>query len=71
MARLDEYIASRNEPSAKVGCVSARTLVCVNPRLLKNRVGDNAMAILLALVFYFAIWVLVIWGSTYFNQNVV
>jgi hypothetical protein len=29
------------------------------------------MEILLALVFYFVIWVLVIWGSSYINQNVV
>jgi len=41
------------------------------PWTAKNRVGDNAMEILLALVFYFVIWVLVIWGSSYINQNVV
>jgi hypothetical protein len=29
------------------------------------------MEVLLALVFYFLIWVLVIWGSSYINQNVV
>lgn len=29
------------------------------------------MEFLLALVFYFLIWVLVIWGSSYINQNVV
>ena len=29
------------------------------------------MEALLALAIYFAIWALVIWGSTYFNQNVV
>jgi hypothetical protein len=29
------------------------------------------MEVLLALVFYFVIWVLVIWGSSYINQNVV
>jgi len=29
------------------------------------------MKVLLALAIYFAIWALVIWGSTYFNQNVV
>jgi hypothetical protein len=29
------------------------------------------MQVLLALAIYFAIWALVIWGSTYFNQNVV
>jgi hypothetical protein len=28
------------------------------------------MEVILALVVYFAIWTLVIWGSTYFNQNV-
>jgi hypothetical protein len=33
--------------------------------------GDNVMEVLLALVFYFVIWVLVIWGSSYINQNVV
>jgi hypothetical protein len=42
-----------------------------NPRLPKNRVGDNAMEILLPLAIYFAIWVLVIWGASYFNKNVV
>jgi hypothetical protein len=29
------------------------------------------MEILGALAIYFVIWALVIWGSTYFNQNVV
>ena len=29
------------------------------------------MEFLLAIVFYFVIWVLVIWGSSYINQNVV
>jgi hypothetical protein len=29
------------------------------------------MEFLLALVFYFVIWALVIWGSSYINQNVV
>jgi hypothetical protein len=29
------------------------------------------MEIILALVVMFAIWVLVIWGSSYFNKNVV
>jgi hypothetical protein len=29
------------------------------------------MEVLLALVFYFVIWLLVIWGSSYINQNVV
>jgi len=29
------------------------------------------MEIILPLVVLFAIWVLVIWGSTYFNRNVV
>ncbi len=29
------------------------------------------MEIVLPLVVLFAIWVLVIWGSTYFNKNVV
>lgn len=29
------------------------------------------MEILLALAIYFAIWVLVIWGATYFNKLVV
>ena len=28
------------------------------------------MKLILALALYFAIWALVIWGSTYFNQNV-
>jgi hypothetical protein len=28
------------------------------------------MEIVLALVFYFSIWTLVIWGASYFNQNV-
>jgi hypothetical protein len=29
------------------------------------------MEILLALIFYLMIWILVIWGSSYINQNVV
>ena len=29
------------------------------------------MEVLLALVVYFAIWVLVIWGASYFNEHVV
>jgi hypothetical protein len=29
------------------------------------------MEIIVALVVLFAIWVLVIWGSSYFNKNVV
>jgi len=29
------------------------------------------MEVILALVVLFAIWVLVIWGSSYFNKNVV
>jgi len=29
------------------------------------------MEIIMALVVLFIIWVLVIWGSTYFNKNVV
>lgn len=29
------------------------------------------MEILSALVIYFAIWVLVIWGASYFNEHVV
>jgi hypothetical protein len=29
------------------------------------------MEIILALAILFAIWVLVIWGSSYFNKNVV
>lgn len=29
------------------------------------------MEIIMALVVMFALWVLVIWGSSYFNQNVV
>ena len=29
------------------------------------------MEIILALVVLFSIWVLVIWGSSYFNKNVV
>ena len=29
------------------------------------------MEIILALVVLFAIWILVIWGSSYFNKNVV
>jgi hypothetical protein len=29
------------------------------------------MEVILALVVMLAIWVLVIWGSTYFNKNVV
>jgi hypothetical protein len=37
----------------------------------KNRLGENAMEILLLLAIYLAIWLLVIWGSTYFNQHVV
>ena len=41
------------------------------PRLPKNRAGDNAMEVLVALAIYFAIWVLVIWGAAYFNQHVV
>jgi len=28
------------------------------------------MQVILALAIYFAIWTLVIWGSTYFNKNV-
>jgi len=28
------------------------------------------MKLIFALAIYFAIWALVIWGSTYFNQNV-
>lgn len=28
------------------------------------------MEIVLAVVFYFAIWALVIWGASYFNKNV-
>ncbi len=32
--------------------------------------GEKAMEIILPLVVLFAIWVLVIWGSTYFNKNV-
>jgi hypothetical protein len=42
----------------------------VQTTLPKNRAGDNAMEVLAALAIYFAIWALVIWGSTYFNQNV-
>ncbi len=32
--------------------------------------GSNSMEILLALAIYFAIWVVVISGSIYFNKNV-
>jgi hypothetical protein len=33
--------------------------------------GANAMEAILALVFLVVIWALVIWGSLYFNRNVV
>ena len=32
---------------------------------------ERAMEIILALAVLLAIWVLVIWGSSYFNKNVV
>jgi hypothetical protein len=32
---------------------------------------ERAMEVILALAVMFAIWVLVIWGSSYFNKNVV
>jgi hypothetical protein len=32
---------------------------------------ETAMEIVLPLAILFAIWVLVIWGSSYFNKNVV
>ena len=32
---------------------------------------ERAMEVILALAVLFAIWVLVIWGSSYFNKNVV
>jgi hypothetical protein len=40
-------------------------------RVLARDQGDRAMEIILALAVLFAIWVLVIWGSSYFNKNVV
>jgi hypothetical protein len=36
-----------------------------------NIEGENAMEVIVALAVLFAIWVLVIWGSSYFNKNVV
>ena len=33
--------------------------------------GERAMEVILALAVLLAIWVLVIWGSSYFNKNVV
>jgi hypothetical protein len=42
-----------------------------HPRLPTDRMGDNIMEVLLALAIYFAIWVLVIWGASYFNKHVV
>jgi hypothetical protein len=40
------------------------------PALARDR-GERAMEVILALAVLFAIWVLVIWGSSYFNKNVV
>jgi hypothetical protein len=40
------------------------------PALARDR-GEGAMEVILALAVLFAIWVLVIWGSSYFNKNVV
>jgi hypothetical protein len=39
-------------------------------RLRETR-GEMAMEVILALAVLLAIWVLVIWGSSYFNKNVV
>jgi hypothetical protein len=38
---------------------------------LRLRGGEWTMEVILALAVLFAIWVLVIWGSSYFNKNVV
>jgi hypothetical protein len=40
------------------------------PALAQDR-GERAMEVILALAVLLAIWVLVIWGSNYFNKNVV
>jgi hypothetical protein len=40
------------------------------PALARDR-GERAMEIILALAVLFAIWILVIWGSSYFNKNVI
>jgi hypothetical protein len=40
-------------------------------RALARDQGERAMEIILALAVLLAIWVLVIWGSSYFNKNVV
>jgi hypothetical protein len=40
-------------------------------RTLARDRGERAMEVILALAVLFAIWVLVIWGSSYFNKNVV
>jgi len=57
---------------------SQATVVCTDRleglKLLataQTGLGDTTMEILLALAIYFAIWVLVIWGATYFNNLVV
>jgi hypothetical protein len=63
--------AMLRRPAATVACLRVGRLVCVSAQLPKNCVGDNAMEILLPLAIYFAIWLLVIWGSTYFNKLVV
>ena len=51
---------------------SMRIRVTIDLQLARfsNHRGSNYMEVIGALVVYFAIWTLVIWGSTYFNQNV-
>ena len=43
--------------------------LCQNSRSCELR--ERAMEVILALAILLAIWVLVIWGSIYFNKNVV
>ena len=40
-------------------------------RKLARHEGERAMVVIVALGVLLAIWVLVIWGSSYFNKNVV
>ena len=82
LARIDVLFSTKATTSAQPA-VAWRAPICLAAILptrqtfkyvvkyRKNRVGDNAMEVLLALAIYFAIWVLVIWGAGYFNKHVV
>jgi hypothetical protein len=66
LQQLARHAVDEMNPSAGGACARVRIL-----DRCSSEFRERVMEVIIALAIYLAVWALVIWGSMYFNQNVV